>query len=105
MPRNDGQSKRPNQDNQKPRNSKENRKNQKKTKKFFQPVQTTQAKKFVAKMPEGRYGPAYEYKMNRVDANDVLRECPLTMKPEQYLCDYVTEQYGLRGWCCGVIID
>lgn len=105
MPRKDGNSKRPNQDNQKVKSFKEDRKSQKRNKKFSQPIQTTKAKKFVAEKPEGRYGPEYEYKMCRADANDILKECSSKVKPEQYLCDYVTEQYGLRGWCSGVIID
>lgn len=107
MPRNDGNSKRPNVDNITIENLKKikNKKNLKRNKKVTAPIQTTKAKKFVADMPEGKYGPAYEYKMCRSDANDILKECSLKVKPEQYLCDYVTDQYGLRGWCCGVIIS
>ena len=60
---------------------------------------------FYAKRPAENYGRAYEYKMSRLCANEILKECPSRIKPQQYLCDYVTEQYGLMGWCCRVIIE
>ena len=66
---------------------------------------TTKDDKFMAKKPAGVYGRAYEYKMPRACANDILRECPSRTNPQQYLCDYVTEQYGLLGWCCRVIVE
>lgn len=62
-------------------------------------------KLYFAKRPEDRYGDPYEYKMSRFCANEILRECPNTVRPEQYLCDFVTEQYGLLGWCQRVIIE
>lgn len=66
---------------------------------------TTKKDAFVAKRPEGVYGRAYEYRMSKLCANEILKECPSRIRPQQYLCDFVTEQYGLMGWCCRVIIE
>lgn len=66
---------------------------------------TATTKPFFAKQPKNSTGYPYEYKMSRLCANEILRNCPSTVKPMQYLCDYVTEQYGLMGWCQRVIIE
>ena len=117
MPRNDGnktQSKATNKNNtKKPTNKglqnnfgKPNDKNKKKNGQKPPTVKaTTSFDTFVAKKPADKFGRAYEYKMSRLCANEILKECPSRMKPQQYLCDYVTEQYGLLGWCCKVIIE
>ena len=112
MPRNNGNTqKKQNYKKQTEKNVKKNfkptnRDTDRKKRKFKPQVKTTTAKSklFFAKKPEGVYGDPYEYKMSRYDANDVLTQCPEGTRPEQYLCDYVTEQYGLIGWCTRVII-
>ena len=85
----------------KPNNKRKNQNNQK------PPTvkATTSTDTFVAKKPADKFGRPYEYKMSRLCANEILKECPSRTKPQQYLCDYVTEQYGLLGWCCRVIIE
>lgn len=65
---------------------------------------TKKAKKYVADRPEGVYGDPYEYKMSAECANDILRDAPRKVHPQAYLCQYVTEQYGLLGYCQSVII-
>ena len=66
---------------------------------------SAKTKPFFAKQPKDKYGDPYEYKMSRACANEILKECPSTVRPEQYLCDFVTEQYGLLGWCQRVLIE
>ena len=84
-------------------------KNQKKNKKGWRPpvvnADSGKTKPFYAKQPKDKYGDPYEYKMSRLCANEILKECPSNIKPQQYLCDFVTEQYGLLGWCQRVIIE
>ena len=84
-------------------------KNQKKEKQRRKPptvnVTSAQTKPYFAKRPKDKYGDPYEYKMSRLCANEILKECPSTVRPEQYLCDFVTEQYGIMGWCTRVIIE
>lgn len=84
---------------------KNNEKNKKKnTWKSPRVSANNKVKLFFAKKPENIYGDPYEYQMSRECANDILKECPKNIHPQQYLCDFVTEQYGLIGWCQRVII-
>ncbi len=62
------------------------------------------AKKYIADRPEGVSGDPYEYKMSAECAKDILRDAPKKVHPQAYLCQYITEQYGLRGYCQSVII-
>ena len=110
MPRNDGNAtKVKNQKDSVGKYPKRDAKIDNKKKKGYRPptVKPTsgKTKPFIGKQPEGKYGPAYEYKMSRGAANEILKECPSSIKPEQYLCNFVTEQYGLMGWCQRVIIE
>lgn len=68
-------------------------------------ITSAKTKPFFAKQPKDKYGDPYEYKMSRLCANEILKECPSNVRPEQYLCDFVTEQYGIMGWCTRVIIE
>ena len=108
MPRNDGNTqKRPNKPMNNQNLQKKQPKNRNKNYKNNPPqvkADNGKTKPFIAKCPPGKCGPAYEYKMSRECANDILKECPSHTKPQQYLCDYVNEQYGLLGYCCKVII-
>lgn len=89
---------------------KDNNKNTRKSKQRKQaptltPTAATKQKPFLAKKPADKYGDPFEYKMSLACANDILRECPAKTRPEQYLCDYINEEYGLIGWCQRVIIE
>ena len=90
-------------------NFKKDNKNQRKEEQRKRPptvnADSGKTKPFIAKKPEGKYGAPYEYKMSKLCANEILKECPSRIKPQQYLCDFVTEQYGLLGWCCKVIVE
>ena len=51
-------------------------------------------------------GRAYEYKMSAECARTILKERKgndAKKNPQQYLCEYVTEQYGLLGTCIKVL--
>ena len=63
------------------------------------------AKPFFAKKPLDKYGDPFEYKMSKECANELLRECPNSIRPEQYLCNIINDEYGLIGWCQRVIIE
>ncbi len=82
----------------------ERKKNQRKQAPVISPT-TLKQKPYFAKKPADKYGDPFEYKMSSASANDILRECPAKTRPEQYLCDFVNEQYGLLGWCCRVVIE
>lgn len=87
-------------------NNKNTRKNnQRKKAPVVNPTDKTKQRPFVGKKPDGKYGPAFEYKMSLASANDILRDCPARMRPEQYLCDFVNEEYGLKGWCYRVVVE
>lgn len=50
-------------------------------------------------------GPFYEYTMSKESIADTLRDrkgADAKKHPQQYLCEFVTEQYGLRGTCIKV---
>jgi len=66
---------------------------------------TAKQKPFYAKKPADKNGAPFEYKMNLASATDILRDCPSSIRPEQYLCDYVNNECGLIGWCQRVIIE
>ncbi len=90
------------------RETKEEKKERQRQKSYKVKATNVKQKPFFATKPEGAYGDPYEYKMTEYDANDILKTATTkeekSMRPEQYLCNYVTEQYGLKGWCCRVII-
>lgn len=51
-------------------------------------------------------GRAYEYKMSAECARNILKDRKgndAKKNPQQYLCEYVTEQYGLLGTCIRVL--
>lgn len=51
-------------------------------------------------------GRAYEYKMSAECARNILKDRKgndAKKNPQQYLCEYVTEQYGLLGTCIKVL--
>ena len=51
-------------------------------------------------------GRAYEYKMSAECARNILKDRKgndAKKNPQQYLCEYVTEQYGLLGTCVKVL--
>lgn len=51
-------------------------------------------------------GRAYEYKMSAECAKAILKDRKgndAKKNPQQYLCEYVTEQYGLLGTCVKVL--
>ena len=107
MPRNDGNTEKKknnytkNQKGNLKRNFKENN-NKRNKRQWRAPIvkaDSGNTKPFIAKRPEDRYGDPYEYSMSRTCANDILKECPKNIKPQQYLCDFVTEQYGIMGYC------
>jgi len=109
MPRNNSNSNTKKKTSSKKQNNIKETKTQKKDKQRKRPVTinaaTTQTKPYFAKQPKDVYGSSYEYRMSQLCANDILKECPSTIRPEQYLCNYVTEQYGLLGWCRRVIVE
>ena len=50
-------------------------------------------------------GPFYEYSMSKEAIKDTLRDrkgADAKKNPQQYLCEFVTEQCGLRGTCVKV---
>lgn len=50
-------------------------------------------------------GPFYEYSMSKEAVKDILRDrigADAKKHPQTYLCEYVTEQYGLKGTCIKV---
>ena len=50
-------------------------------------------------------GPFYEYTMSKECVKDILSDRKgqdAKKHPAQYLCEYVTEQYGLKGTCVRV---
>lgn len=78
------------------------RKNQKRdnTPKNFN---VNQSKAQAVMKVEGR---AYEYKMSAECARNILKNRSgqdAKKNPQQYLCEYVTEQYGLLGTCIKVL--
>ena len=49
-----------------------------------------------------------EYKMCEATAEAILngrRKAEMKMRPQDYLRNYVNEQYGLRGYCVNVVIN
>ena len=56
-------------------------------------------------MPSYAYGRPYEYKMSKGLAEFYLKQKPANMKPMEFLCEVVTKEFGLLGWCCKVIIE
>ncbi len=68
-------------------------------------VTSAKTKVYYAKKPLDKYGDPFEYKMSKETANELLKECPTSIRPEQYLCDIINDEYGLRGWCQRVIIE
>lgn len=51
-------------------------------------------------------GRAYEYKMSAECARNIIKNrsgSDAKKNPQQYLCEYVTEQYGLLGTCTRVL--
>lgn len=78
---------------------KKNQKRQNAPKNFNINQSKAQAKMKV----EGR---AYEYKMSAECAKNILKNrsgMDAKKNPQQYLCEYVTEQYGLLGTCIKVL--
>lgn len=56
-------------------------------------------------MPAYARGRPYEYKMPKSLAEFYLKQKPANMKPMKFLCEVVTKEFGLLGWCCKVIIE
>ena len=56
-------------------------------------------------MPAYASGRPYEYKMPKGLAEFYLKQKPANMKPMEFLCEVVTKEFGLLGWCCKVIIE
>lgn len=56
-------------------------------------------------MPTYASGRPYEYKMPKGLAEFYLKQKPANMKPMEFLCEVVTKEFGLLGWCCKVIIE
>ena len=44
-----------------------------------------------------------EYKMSKEMAKMYLKNCPKNVKPQDYLCQIVDEQFGLKEKCIRVI--
>lgn len=68
-------------------------------------VQNKNVAKRALFTPTDAIGPFYEYTMSKDCAADVLRDRrgeDAKKHPAQYLCEYVTEQYGLKGTCVRV---
>ena len=86
-------------------NNKNFRKNEQRKKTPIAAPTNVKAKPFIGKQPVDRYGAPFEYKMSIESANDILRECPKNVRPEQFLCDFVNNEHGLKGWCCRVIVE
>ena len=56
-------------------------------------------------MPTYASGRPYEYKMPKGLTEFYLKQKPANMKPMEFLCEVVTKEFGLLGWCCKVIIE
>lgn len=56
-------------------------------------------------MPTYANGHPYEYKMPKEMAKFYIKQKPANMKPMEFLCEVVTKEFGLLGWCCKVIIE
>lgn len=56
-------------------------------------------------MPAYASGHPYEYKMPKDMAKFYIKQKPVNMKPMEFLCEVVTKEFGLLGWCCKVIIE
>lgn len=56
-------------------------------------------------MPAYASGHSYEYKMPKDMAKFYIKQKPVNMKPMEFLCEVVTKEFGLLGWCCKVIIE
>lgn len=56
-------------------------------------------------MPPYAHGRPYEYKMPKGLAEFYLKQKPANMKPMDFLCEVVTKEFGLLGWCCKVIVE
>ena len=56
-------------------------------------------------MPAYASGRPYEYKMPKGLTEFYLKQKPANMKPMEFLCEVVTKEFGLLGWCCKVIIE
>lgn len=56
-------------------------------------------------MPVYASGHPYEYKMPKDMAKFYIKQKPVNMKPMEFLCEVVTKEFGLLGWCCKVIIE
>lgn len=56
-------------------------------------------------MPTYANGHPYEYKMPKDMAKFYIKQKPANMKPMEFLCEVVTKEFGLLGWCCKVIIE
>ena len=50
-------------------------------------------------------GRPYEYKMPKDMAKFYIKQKPANMKLMEFLCEVVTKEFGLLGWCCKVIIE
>ena len=85
--------------------SKNNKKRKKQNKPPVAKTTTAQTKPFEAKQPDDKWGNPFDYKMGVVHANELLKECPSTIKPQQYLVDIVNKEFGIMGWCRRVIIE
>lgn len=46
-----------------------------------------------------------EYKMGRLMASTIIQEAKSNRQPQEILCDYVNNNFGLKGYCIKVIID
>lgn len=86
-------------------NNKNIRKNNQRKKAPVVAATNAKQKPFFAKKPADKTGAPFEYKMSLESAIDILRDCPSKIRPEQYLCDFVNDEYGLKGWCCRVVVE
>ena len=65
-------------------------------------------KKEISNMAKNIYNGNIEYKMSADMAKAFLKErrgAELKMKPEEYLCKIVNEEFGLRSHCSKVILN
>lgn len=50
------------------------------------------------------YGETIEYKMSAELANFLLKENKKRVNPQDFLCDYVNRECGLKGQCIRVVL-
>jgi hypothetical protein len=49
------------------------------------------------------YGEVIEYKMSADMANLILKDNKKRINPQEFLCDYVNKEFGLKAHCIRVV--